>query len=329
VHWGAAWAAVHRADPLLLLVAGTINFASLVLKGGRWWIFLRAIGSPSIRLAVQSTVVGAGVDNLLVANSGDATRVLVLARRSGLPKATVLATLIVERMFDLLSFALLLLGSVMFLPLDPDLARFRWLAVALLAGVLAVLALLVWHAPEDGAEPRFAEPGHRPGLFSRLHGAAVRFVRASAALASVERFVAATLLSLVVWIGQLATYHLIARAAHFPITVAGSLAALLAVNVGLVVRATPGNVGLFQLVYAAAAATLGLSKDSAVGVAFLIQTLQIIPVTAVALALAPGVLLHRREVADEIAHMEDADADDTPSVADRRRAPRPRVAPTE
>lgn len=323
VNWGQTWHAIRSAEVWPLFVAGVVNMVSLALKGSRWWIFLRAIGSPPLGLAVRSTIVGSGVDNLLVANSGDASRVVVLSVRSGLPKSTVFATLVLERLFDVLAFAMLLLGSLIFLPINPDLARFRWLAVVLLVVILALLALLMRHAPEAGAEKRYLRKSAHPSVVARVRNSVSRFFHASAALASIERFAAAAALSLLVWIGQLATYHLVARSAHFPITLAGSVAALLAVNVGLVIRATPGNVGLFQLVYAAAATTLGLDKDAAVAVAFLIQSLQILPVTLIALVFAPGVLLHRKEVAEEIAHIaEPESALHRPSVADRRRRPR-------
>ena len=64
--------------------------------------------------------------------------------------------------------------------------------------------------------------------------------------------------------------------------------ALLAVNASFLVRLTPGNVGVFQLLYALAATSTGLDKDSAVAVAFLIQLIQYIPVTIVGLLLAPS-----------------------------------------
>lgn len=62
--------------------------------------------------------------------------------------------------------------------------------------------------------------------------------------------------------------------------------ALLVVNLSFVVRLTPGNVGVFQLLYALAATSTGLDKDSAVAVAFLISLIQYIPITIIGLLLA-------------------------------------------
>ncbi|HVD59584.1 MAG TPA: lysylphosphatidylglycerol synthase domain-containing protein, partial [Gemmatimonadaceae bacterium] len=71
IDWGAAWHSIRNASLPLLLAAVLVNIASIVLKGIRWWIFLRAAGSPSLPLAMRATLAGAGLNNVLVANGGD------------------------------------------------------------------------------------------------------------------------------------------------------------------------------------------------------------------------------------------------------------------
>src|SRR4029434_2018380 len=82
------------------------------------------------------------------------------------------------------------------------------------------------------------------------------------------------------------TFHYAAHAAAFPTTAADSLLALLVVNASFAVRLTPGNVGVFQVLYALTATSTGLDTDSAVAVAFLISLIQYIPVTLIGLLLA-------------------------------------------
>ena len=64
-------------------------------------------------------------------------------------------------------------------------------------------------------------------------------------------------------------------------------------NAGLLLRATPGNVGVFQLAYALAAGYFGVPNDTALAVALLIQTLQIVPTTGLGVALAPEFVFGR------------------------------------
>jgi uncharacterized membrane protein YbhN (UPF0104 family) len=109
------------------------------------------------------------------------------------------------------------------------------------------------------------------------------------------RFGVALALSVGIWAMQVWTYSLTARAADFNLPLVGTVAAILAVNLGFAVRATPGNVGVFQAMYAATAAGFGMDKDQAIAVALLIQTQQIIPVTLIGVALAPEFIFKRKQ----------------------------------
>jgi len=81
----------------------------------------------------------------------------------------------------------------------------------------------------------------------------------------------------------------------FNLSLVGTVSALLAVNTGFAVRATPGNVGVFQALYALTASAFGMDANSAIAVAFLIQTQQIIPVTLLGVALAPEFIFKKRK----------------------------------
>jgi len=121
----------------------------------------------------------------------------------------------------------------------------------------------------------------------------VSFGRTAGHLATGPRFLAAIVLSLASWACQLWTFELAAGAAHVPIPLAGSLACLLGINVGLIIRATPGNVGFFQFVYALMAEQFGVARNDAIAVSLLIQTLQILPLTLLGIVLAPEFIFRR------------------------------------
>jgi uncharacterized protein (TIRG00374 family) len=109
-------------------------------------------------------------------------------------------------------------------------------------------------------------------------------------LASAGRMCAGFSLSVVVWASQLVTFHLVARASGIRLPWAGDVAALLLTNAGLVLRATPANVGYFQFAYAVAAAPFGVPANAAIAAALLLQVVQIIPVTVLGLIAAPRFL---------------------------------------
>ena len=293
VNWHSTWAAIQDSSISILLLAAAVNLFSLGLKGVRWWIFLRPIGASSLFLALRATFAGAGLNNVLVANSGEAARVIFVSRAAHITSAKVLATLALERLFELIGYVVMLALAVSFLPLPTALERtrpFAWFALALIAGFLIYLV----RRPESPDQIiASTEIGWRAK--TRVYGR--RFMQALAGISTGPRFGAALVLSVAIWALQLATYALTAEAAHFPIPLVGTVAAILAVNIGFAIRATPGNVGVFQMLYAATTTAFGLDENQAIAVAFLIQTQQILPVTLLGIALAPEFIFQKRRKA--------------------------------
>jgi uncharacterized protein (TIRG00374 family) len=289
VHWDAAWRAMRSASPWLLALAALANLATVGAKAVVWWIFLRPVGAPSLGLAMRATAAGAGINNLLIANSGEAARAVLVTRSSEASGTGVVAALALERLFDFIGYVLVLIGAAFLLPLPESVARWRPEAVAMLGAIVVVLIALLSHAPHAPPPTEVIT-----GAVARMRAGFERFIERLAHIVTVRRMGAALVLTVVNWATQIASYHLTAIAAHFPISLAGSITAMLLVNVGFLVRATPGNVGVFQLVYAATAQAMGLSSDAAVGVALLLQIVQNVPVTVLGAALAPDLMMAAR-----------------------------------
>ena len=281
VDWRAAATILSRATLAPLLAAIVINVLSLALRGVGWWIFLRRIGVTSLALAIRGEIVGAGFNNLLVANGGDAARALLVARASGATRTSVLATLALARLFDPLCFGLLLFVATFVIPLPAQLSAARPVAAIALVIVIGMLVALV-RAPERAVDIDESDPGWR----ARVRA----FRRQAVGLATARRFIPAMLVAIGVWTLQIVTFALVARSVGIALPMAGTIAAMLLTNAGLVLRATPGNVGYFQFAYAIAAARFGVPTEAAVAAALLLQVVQIVPVTLLAVALAPRML---------------------------------------
>jgi uncharacterized protein (TIRG00374 family) len=188
---------------------------------------------------------------------------------------------------------ILLVFGVMVFDLPPQFEAWKIPAVGVLIAIAALLAFFVYatrNAKPGDATVRRERPASVGG---KVKAYLVTFASTAGHLASGPRFVAAMIISLIGWILQLVTFALAAEAAHVSIPIAGSLACLLAINVGLVLRATPGNVGFFQFAYALMAEQFGVGRDDAIAVSLLIQTLQIIPLTLIGVLLAPEFIFRK------------------------------------
>ena len=314
VNWHDIWRTMQSASMPMLLGAALVNLLSIVVKGLRWWVFLRPIGAPSLALALRATFAGAGLNNVLVANGGEAARVVFVARAAHVPSAKVLATLALERLFELVGYVTMLALAATFLELPSSLERVKPFAIAVLVLMVGLLAWLL-RRPDvvDTAVGPKPESWH-----GRVREYGGRVIRTIGQVSSGPRFIAAVALSVLAWALQVATYHLTARSAHLPMTVVATVAALLAVNLGFALRATPGNVGVFQAAYAATAAAFGMDQEQAIAVAFLIQAQQIIPVTLLGVALAPEFIFKqsKRRASDVSGEIPSASRNDLPASSE-------------
>jgi uncharacterized protein (TIRG00374 family) len=293
VQWSAVWQAIRAASLPLVALAALANLVTLLAKTLTWWLFLRPVGIRSFGLVWRAMAAGAGLNTLLVANGGEAARVVLLARASGRDSAPIVAALAFERLFDLLGYLLLLVAAVVLLPVPPVMARWRPTALLALVGLVLLFGVLV--RAHRGPPSPAVGTARSTGVRARLRRWLGSFLERLVQLANPGRLAAGFALTVVNWGAQVASYHLAARALHFPISAAGSVVALLTTNVGFLVRATPGNVGVFQLVYALTAQAMGLPKSAAVGAAILVQSAQNLPVIALGAVLAPDLVLARAE----------------------------------
>jgi uncharacterized protein (TIRG00374 family) len=293
INWHAAWNSMRHASLPLLAAAIGVNLLSVLLKGIRWWLFLRPIGITSLPLAIRATIAGAGLNNVLVANGGDAARVVFVSRLSGVPSSTVLASVALEKLFDPIGFVMLLVFGVLVFELPPQFEAWK-LPAEITLGVIVLLLIFFVYATRNIKPEHVPERRAKPRTWTGKFVAYFRsFSQTAGRLATGPRFLGAMVLSLLSWGCQLWCFDLAASAAHVPIPLAGSLACLLGINVGLIIRATPGNVGFFQFVYALMAEQFGVARNDAIAVSLLIQTLQILPLTLLGIALAPEFIFKR------------------------------------
>src|SRR5215210_1564104 len=162
IDWHAAWNSMRHASLPLLAAAIGVNILSVLLKGVRWWLFLRPIGIKSLPLAIRATIAGAGLNNVLVANGGDAARVVFVSRLSGIPSSTVLASVALEKLFDPIGFVMLLVFGVIAFELPAQFENWKLPAEILLAVIVVAMVFFVYatrhitpeHVPERRARAR-------------------------------------------------------------------------------------------------------------------------------------------------------------------------------
>lgn len=286
------WGEVRHARLELVALAIVITGLTYLFRAIRWRYLLAPIGHVSLTNAFRATVIGFAATALLPARAGEVLRPWMLARKEGLSATAAFATIILERVLDMV-MVLLLFGAFLLLT-DPGVARGDELAFSRLkiggavAAAISVVALggMFVLAGHPATMARIEAIIARV-LPARFAAPAVRFARTFAAgLAIVRqprRLGMAMLLSLPLWLSIAAGIWTVSLAFHVEMPFTGSFLMMALLVVGVAVP-TPGAVGGFHYFYRlGATAFYGAPNDRAVGAAIVLHAVSFVPVALLGL----------------------------------------------
>jgi uncharacterized protein (TIRG00374 family) len=292
VNLAGVWAETRHADARLLAVAVSATMLTYALRAFRWQYLLAPIGPTRFSTAFQTTTIGFAASFLLPARAGEVLRPYLLARREHLPPTAAFATIILERLLDLVT--VLLLFGVFILVVEPaslsaDPAVYAKVkAGGLLAAAASVAGLIVFFALAGHPERlgRFALRIERvlPAKLARIVARFVEtFAQGLAVMRQPVRLLVSLILSFPLWLSIAAGIWITSRAFHMTFGYLGSFLVMTLLVVG-VAAPTPGSVGGFHAMYKYAVVTFfGVANDRAVGAAIVLHAVSFVPVTLLGL----------------------------------------------
>ena len=280
------WVQVRQARLDLLVVGFLMVVLTYVIRAYRWQHLLRPIGPTRFRTAFRTTVIGAAALGVLPARAGDLLRPYLLARQEGLSTSATFATIIMERVLDLIAM-LVLLALYVWGTADPSrlpasLLRGIEVSAALAGAAALVLVVLTWIMaahPERIGRLVFSAARMLPGAVAdRLAGYARTFSSGFAVAREPRALAAALFWSFLLWVVIAGEAWLVAMAFGIFMPFAGSflLQALLVIGVAV---PTPGGVGSYHEAYRIGVTMFfGAANDAAVAAAIVTHAISYVPV---------------------------------------------------
>jgi len=282
---GVAREIVHARLEWLTLALLTM-FANLAIRAWRWQYLLEPLGATSFGNAFRATAVGFAATSILPARAGEVIRPYFLSRHERLSATAAFATVILERVLDMLTVLVLLAAYVFFF--RPELATtnavafeaVKWAGGTAAVGAIATLIVFFVLA---GDPARLGKtlfrlervlPSTLAGLLARV---AEKFATGLGAVRRPGRLLVALILSLPLWLSIAMGIWAASMAFHLAIPFTGSFLVVALLVVGVAVP-TPGAVGGFHAAYKFAATTFfAAPDDAAVGAAIVLHVLTVGP----------------------------------------------------
>jgi uncharacterized protein (TIRG00374 family) len=269
--------ALGRARPGWILAAVAVSLIGVAMRSERWRALFPRESRPRAVPTFWASQVGLLANNVLPVRAGELVRVLSLCRESGLRRTAVLATVGVERVFDLAVIAALQLAVASQLPDAAVARRFTLLAVLILAvSALVVAVLAISPARRVAGDFLIRLPGLR-----RRGGVLIDSLRTGlAALRERELAAVALLWTLASWIVLAFAGWCVLRAFDLHLPWHAALFLLVAVTFAQAVPASAGSVGVFELAARSALVAYGVPPAVALSAGLVLHAVSALPFIA-------------------------------------------------
>jgi len=271
------------AIPILLIVLLVLFFRSY-----RWGIILEPrIKYPQWPLFII-TAIGFMTISILPARLGEFTRPFLVKQKSGIRISSTMATIVVERVFDLLTLMVVLGVVILTIPLPPEIFKAGLIILIMVLAIFVVLLLLV-------VKQEFSLkilnmlidklPGRIGGFIrNQLHA----FIEGLEILPDVKKTLYVAFLSAIIW-GLLAlSCYLMFFAFGLKLSLMEAFALTVIIAIGVMLPAAPGFVGNYHYACVLGLKFFGVNEAVALSYAIVLHFLQMIPVIGIGLGLLPS-----------------------------------------
>jgi glycosyltransferase 2 family protein len=295
VKFGQVWHALRYSDYVWLIPALAVFAAATMARALRWHALFAPDRRPALGAVTNAMLVGYLFNNIMPARAGEAARVVTLTQRAGTPAAEALGTVVVERVFDVLSILIVFFAAAPWLPQVSWFRAAELAAVVLAVGLGAVIGVLAVYG--DRPLHYVMRPlGRLPGLsVEKVQRLGLELVDGLHGLRRPRVALAAFSWSLSAWVLSALSAWLVTFAFNLHLGFDAGVLVTVAVGAGMILPSPPAAVGVFEAAVLLAMQAYGLDQTKALPFALILHMVNFLPfLLAGVLALQYNAAIMRR-----------------------------------
>ncbi|HUS87971.1 MAG TPA: lysylphosphatidylglycerol synthase transmembrane domain-containing protein [Desulfosporosinus sp.] len=275
---------IRSISYLPLIAAGITLSLTLVIRSWRWRYLFEPVKKARMSNLLSATSIGASMDMLLPARSGDVIRAYVIGRKEQTSKIASLSTIVVEKVLDILVLLVIAFVTIAVISFSKDrlsLPSGFSVAVFLLVGVIPIVIALLWFLMANTEKVDWimrAILAFLPErILSRLSDTLISVAQGLQVLRQRESLVRIIILSILLWslfaLGNLLVLH--SFGLHLPVY--ASFLILVFQILGVTLPSSPGFIGTYHAAVIAGLAVFGISQELALSVAIVMHITFFLP----------------------------------------------------
>ena len=272
-----------------LFPAVALIFLNHWLRAWRWRFLLKPIREIGTAPLFSALLIGYMANTFLPAHLGELVRAYVIGKKKDVPSTAAFATIVVERIIDVLTLlALMALTFIVF----PFPSWVKSSGYILLAGILLLFIVLVLMKIHRARALKVVGSLLRPfsdRLRARVGQVLGSFLDGIVPLKKRSDYPVVAVLSLLIWLGYALAFQILFQAFNFVATYAlpwsAALVLLVITTISVVVPSSPGYVGTYHYLCQISLGLFSVPKGIALSFAFVMHAVNFVPVLVVGLIL--------------------------------------------
>jgi uncharacterized protein (TIRG00374 family) len=247
---------------------------SIFMRGLRWRALFPQPSRPTVKLITRANLIGYLFNTILPARAGEPARVIAL-RRAGWSLAQTTGTVVVERVYDVLSLLVLLFIAAPWLPHVSWLRTAAILAAALAAGLLVVIVLLSVYG-ERALRVLLKPLAQLPFVSVEQFDRGTRNLGTGlAGILSLRIALVAWAWTIASWVMMALSYWIGLRALDLHLSPLAGLLVVIAVGLSMILPSSPAAFGVFEAAAVVALKAYGVQDTKALSYALAIHAVNL------------------------------------------------------
>jgi hypothetical protein len=275
---------LKNLNTLFIIPVVALSVFVQFLRSYRWGLLLKPLQDVEIgqRKLFSVTSVGFLAIMALPARIGELARPYLISNRTGIRMPSALATVVVERIFDIITVLMMFLVLLYFFTMPEWLAKSGLVWMAITAAGIAVLIpgvrrKLLRLSEKFPARLKFM--GKWIGQFDRS---------LTACTGSGRNFIEFVMITIVIWLANAFWFYLMFLAFGLDIPVQAAFILMIVIIIGIAIPSAPGFIGNWHFACLTGLAIFGVPKEQALGYAIVTHFLTIMTLAVLGLACLPA-----------------------------------------
>ena len=290
IHWMEVASTLVRANLGGLVVSVLFQLVGLGIAGLRWKTIIN-LSDVSWLQTSRSMIVGFLVNNILPGRMGEFVRPILLGQETKKSRAYLFATVVIDRVSDLLVLVILALLSFGMFPLV------TWARQLSIAGGMVLLfaftAIGLFSYPATGSRFENILSRLSPLRFRKKVAESLQRLRLGfQSIGSIQRGAAVFLLSSFLWTAAFMSLYCAVKSFGLEVPIWGMILLLVVLNLGSLVPSSPGYAGTYHLLAIAVLSTFAIRKAEALSFVLVFHAIWYVPQTLLGLVILTQKNLH-------------------------------------